>query len=223
MNVVIYFSCSGQSKAVAERLGKKLNFEVIEYTFSQNGYENAVLVFPVHCQGAPLPFKKFLKNFKAKYITYIALYGRMSAGNAIYEAYKIAGNAVAGAYLPAAHTYGGVKTDPPDIPEEIIKKISAPAYISLPRRLKAPFAGLFPSARSRAIIKIKKNEKCASCGVCENLCPAGAIKNGEINSRCIRCLKCVSVCPHNALTVKKSFILKRYLRKPRFTETLIYI
>jgi len=223
MNAVIYFSCSGQCKAVAEALGEKIGFSVTDYTLAEREYENAVIVFPVHCQGLPAPLKKFIKNFKAQYVTFIALYGQMSAGNAVYEAYKITGNAVAAAYLPARHTYGGAEIATPSVPDEVTEKILKPEYIKIPRRIKTPFAGLFPAARSRAIIKIKKTEKCVSCGICGGLCPTGAIENGEISSKCIRCLKCVLNCPHDALTVKKSWILKRYLKKPRFKKTIIYI
>ncbi|MBA2850866.1 formate hydrogenlyase subunit 6/NADH:ubiquinone oxidoreductase subunit I [Methanococcus maripaludis] len=53
------------------------------------------------------------------------------------------------------------------------------------------------------------NEKCISCKICENVCPAEAVKvenkqNAEIfKKHCLLCLKCELKCPTNAITYKK--------------------
>jgi uncharacterized protein (DUF362 family) len=48
-----------------------------------------------------------------------------------------------------------------------------------------------------------EESNCRSCGVCEQICPAKAIKvlkNPEFNmNKCIQCFCCVEICPHNAL------------------------
>ena len=223
MNAVIYFSCSGQSKAVAEDLAERLSFDLYE-THSAEGkiFENVAIVFPVHCQSYPAPLKNFFKSLNSKYVALIATYGRAHCGNALYEAARlIKGEIIAGAYLPAKHTYCETG-ETAFVPEEIIYKIKTPSPVKIPKLRKTPFAGFLPSIRSRMIISIKKTEKCVNCGICGGQCPVGAVKNGEISSKCIRCLKCVSGCPHNALEVKKSWILRRYLRKPRFEKTVIY-
>lgn len=223
MNAVIYFSCSGQSKAVAEDLAKRLGYDLYE-TGNAEGmiFESVAIVFPIHCQSYPTPMKSFFKALNAKHVTLIATYGREHCGNALYEAAKlIKGDVIAGAYLPAKHTYCETG-DTVFVPEEIICKMLAPTPIKIPKLKKTPFAGLLPSARSRMIISIKKTENCVSCGICGGLCPTGAIENGKISTKCIRCLKCVSNCPQKALAVKKSRILRQYLRKPRFEKTIIY-
>ncbi len=224
MNAVIYFSCSGQSKAVAERLSAQLEFPLLDMqTLNAAVYENAVVVFPVHCQGLPVPVKKFLKTLNSRYITLIATYGRESAGNAIYEAYKICKNVIAAAYLPANHTYLNTDFEIPSAPKEVIEKIHTPSYVKIPRRHKTLFAGIAPAFRSRKILKIKKTDACVLCNACADVCPMGAVSFGKINNKCIRCLKCVRSCPHNALKIRQSRILKKYLSKPRFDKVIFYV
>lgn len=224
MNAAVYFSCTGQSKAVAEEIAARLSYPIIEMKDAEGYYENLILVFPVHCQGAPKAVKKFLKTAKAKYITLIATYGRMSAGNAVYEAYKAAGKRViAAAALPARHSYNADFKEAEKVPEEIYKKIASPEYIKIKRKIKAPFAGVFPSFRSRRLIKIMRNGSCDGCNVCGEVCPEKAIKTGEIKGGCTRCLKCVTACPSAAIEIKKGFILKSYLKKPRREKIYIYV
>ena len=223
MNAVIYFSCSGQSKSVAEDLAARLGYDLYQASaVAGNCFENVAVVFSVHCQSYPAPLKNFFKTLNAKRVALIATYGRAHCGNALYEAAKlIKGEIIAGAYLPAKHTYCEAG-ETVLVPEEIVLKIGAPSPIKLPKLKKTPFAGFLPTLRSKLIIKIKNTKKCVSCGICMGQCPVGAIENGKISAKCIRCLKCVSNCPQGALAVKKSFILRRYLRKPRFEKTIIY-
>ncbi len=224
MNAVIYFSCSGNSKDVAENLSKRICYDLYEICDAEGKiFENVAMVFPVHCQSLPVPIKKFLPTLEAKYVTLIATYGRVHCGNALYEAAKlIKGEIVAAAYLPSNHTYYE-KGEILLVPEEIINKIYAPSPVTIPKLRKTPFAGFFPAARSRLGVRIKKNENYVNCGICGGQCPIGAIKSGRISFKCVRCLKCVYNCPNGALTVKLSRIMKLYLRKTKFEETIIYV
>ena len=224
MNAVVYFSCSGQSKEVAENLAERLGYKLYETQNAEEEiFENVAIVFPVHCQSFPAPLKNFFIKLKAEHVTLIATYGRAHCGNALHEAAKlIKSEIVAAAYLPAKHTYCAAGTTTV-VPEEVIAKMLKPAPVQIPKLRKTPFAGFLPNFRSRLIVKIKRTEKCVNCGICGGLCPVKAIGNGKINSKCMRCLKCVDSCPHGALIVKKSSILRRYLKKPRFDKTVIYV
>lgn len=225
VNAVVYFSSSGQCALAAKRLAKELGFALSGSMekVTDREFESLVAVFPVYCQGVPEPVKKFLKSVEAEYFSFLALYGKMSPGNALYEAHKITGKkTVAAAYVAGNHTYNFEKAKEIALPQEVIRKILNPSYIKLPRRIKAPFAGVFPAARSRLLIKLKRNGKCVNCNICGDVCPQKAINNGIVSGRCIRCLKCVLSCPEGALDTTKRSILKKYLSKPRYDKTVIY-
>ena len=230
MNCVIYFSCTGNCKKAAERIAAKTQFAIKELTKDGYGdvtlsvYGTAVIVFPVHCQSYPEFLKKLFKNIRAESVALVALYGGAHAGNALYEAAKlIKPKIIAAAYIPAGHSYTQEEAAPSAIPDEFIEKLGNSAPVKIIKRKKTPFAGVFPSLRSRTIIKIYKSEKCVGCNECGKACPYGAIERGRTNARCARCLKCVAACPHTALTFKKSRVLSRYLENNRFNETILYI
>jgi len=50
-----------------------------------------------------------------------------------------------------------------------------------------------------------KSEKCVGCGICEEVCPRGAIKVGEIaiidEAKCNLCGLCVRECPNQAIEI----------------------
>lgn len=230
MNAVIYFSCTGRSKAVATRLAEKTGYGLIELTRDTQSeildgkYENAAIVFPVHCQSYPKQMKAFFENLQAESVALVATYGSANAGNALYEAAKLLKkNPIAAAYVPCNHSYLQKDIAVSELPQEFIDKILCPSEINLPKRRKTPFAGFLPALRSRAIIKIKRTARCTDCGDCNAVCPTSAINCGVPNNKCIRCLKCVKNCPQGALEIKKSRVLERYLSSTHREELIIYI
>jgi len=52
------------------------------------------------------------------------------------------------------------------------------------------------------MFKVDK-EKCVGCGVCVNVCPAGAISvkddKAVISDKCVDCGRCAQVCPAHAI------------------------
>ena len=230
MNAVIYFSCTGRSKSVALCLAEKLGFISLELTKeTQSGilcgnYENAVIVFPVHCQSFPKPMKKFFAKFTADNVSLVATYGSANAGNALFEAAELLRkNPVAAAYVPCNHSYMHSVIQTGALPQEFINKILSPAELSLPKRKKTPFAGFLPDLRSRAIVKIKRSSACGKCGFCNTVCPVSAMDYGVPNGKCIRCLKCVSSCKKNALEIKKKRVLESYLKSTHCNDLIVYI
>ena len=227
MNAVVFYSNTGQSKAIAAYFASQLGYSLAEVETSDVvQYQNLVLVFPVHCQNIPDVVKAFLKKVSVQNLTVIATYGKMCPGNVLYEIQKNGPKrVVAGAYIPTKHAYidGDDAFCDFDKLNPVIEKIKAPSYIRLPRRYKNPLANIFPKLRSRLGLSVQKNANCIGCNRCAAHCPFGAIKAGKTNRNCIRCLRCVAACPRHALKVKMSLPLKWYLCKKKTDEIIIYV
>ncbi len=227
MNAVVYYSSTGQSKRIAAYFADKLGYPLVDMeTDDTDHFENLVLVFPVHCQNIPDIVKAFLKKVTIENLTAIATYGKMCSGNVLYEIqrdYHI--NLVAGAYVPAKHSYiqGDDLFSRYEELTPIIEKIKKPSHIQLPKVYKNPLADLFPALRSRIGVKIRRNESCNGCNLCAEQCSFGAIQRGTTNDKCIRCLRCVESCPRQALKAKIGLPLNLYLHKKKTEKLIIYV
>ena len=227
MNAVVFYSNTGQSKAIAAYLANQLGYPLADMEIKcAEYYQNLVLVFPVHCQNIPDIVKSFLKNISVENLTVVATYGKMCCGNALYEIQKnYQKNIVAGAYIPTKHSY--IDNDDVfcdlDKLKPLVEKVKEPSYIKIPKLYKNPLADVFPKLRSRLGLTIQKNADCSECNLCAKRCSFGAIQSGITNRKCIRCLKCVEACPHQALKIKLGLPLKLYLRKKKTNKVIIYI
>ena len=236
MNAVIYYSNTGESKKIAQVLAQQTKYDLLDLTNVSDVFErvfdNAVVVFPVHCQNIPATVRAFLKNFTANNLALVATYGKMCHGNVLYEAQKLwCGNIVAAAYVPTKHSYltdsSCADTDKftaiADKLRVIADKFNAPQPIKVPRAYKNVFAGFFPALRSRMGVKLYKTDRCNACGKCDKACERQAIHNGKPNGKCIRCLKCVMCCPQNALAFSLRMPMRLYLKKKQQDELKIYV
>lgn len=224
--ITIYcFSGSGHSLAVSKALAQMLDCEIKPVDSKTATDDVAVVVFPVYCQNIPKPVKQFLKRMRARHTVLIATYGKISYGNVLYEAQKLLrGQVIAGAYIPMGHTFlnGDYNFDDTQL-RPIVQRIKTPQQVAIPKTAKNPLANIFPGLRSRIGVKIKKEDNCTNCGLCEKTCPVGAIRNGRIHSQCIRCLHCVVNCPQKALQYKNSQILDIYLKSYCKEEYVLYL
>ena len=227
MNAVVFYSNTGQSKAIAAYFANQLGYPLADIeTKCAEHYLNLVLVFPVYCQNIPDIVKSFLKNVSVENLTAIATYGKMCCGNVLYEIQKnYQKNIVAGAYIPTKHSY--IDNDDVfcdfDKLISIVEKIKNPSYIQLPVLYKNPLADIFPKLRSKIGLTIQKNADCGGCNLCAESCSFGAIKSGKTNGNCIRCLRCVEACPHQALKIRLGLPLKLYLSKKKTNKLIIYV
>lgn len=227
MNAVVFYSNTGQSKAIATYFANQLGYPLADMeTNCAEHYQNLVLVFPVHCQNIPDIVKAFLKNVSVDNLTVIATYGKMCCGNVLYEIQRTyQKNIVAGAYIPTKHSY--IDNDDVfcdfDKLDPIVEKVKEPSIIKIPKLYKNLLAELFPKTRSRLGLKILRNSNCSGCGICGEHCRIDAIQEGIINRKCICCCRCVTACPNNALDIKVRFPLKVYLQKKKITNTIIYV
>lgn len=235
-NAVCYYSETGETKRIAEYFANETGYPLTDITDAgvdkksvKDNYDNLVLCFPVHCQNIPGLVKDFLAANKIKNLTVIATYGKMNCGNVLYEVqknYRKNIKAIVGAaYVPTKHSYitGDEPFDDFCVLKPVAQKMKNPSEVFLPKLKKNPLANVFPKLRSRIGIKIYKISACSSCGLCENSCNYAAIKNGVVNNKCIRCLKCVKICPESAIGFKPDFFMKKYLKKKKITDTIIYI
>lgn len=228
MNAVVYYSNTGQSRAVAEYLAERLGYPAVDIeSCGETRFGCLVMVFPVYCQNIPKAVRDFLKAVTTDCLIPVATFGKMSCGNILWE---IQGSypqhtVIAGAYVPTKHTY--LPDDAPfaDYPllEPLLDKVKAPEPIRLPKLRKDPLANAMPVLRSRLGVKLYRTEACDGCGLCTARCPQKAIQGGIADKRCIRCLRCVKECPREALGVKLRLPLRLYLGKKRMTETVIYV
>ena len=89
MNAVVFYSNTGQSKAIATYFANQLGYPLADMEIKcAEYYQNLVLVFPVHCQNIPDIVKSFLKNISVENLTVVATYGKMCCGNVLYEIQK---------------------------------------------------------------------------------------------------------------------------------------
>lgn len=227
MNAVVYYSNTGESRAVAEYLSEQLDFLLVNMEqCTKTDFENLVLVFPVHCQNAPKPVIRFLRKTTCQNLTVIATYGKMCCGNVLHELQKSTKKSiVAAAYLPAKHTYlpNDSRFSDFECLDPLIQKIKAPSAVKLPKLYKNPLADLFPSWRSRVGVWLRKTDFCSNCGTCSEKCPMGAMQNGIPSRKCVRCLRCVESCPNHALQVGIRRPLQIYLNKKKNDKIIIYI
>lgn len=214
MNAVVFYSNSNESKKIAKYLGEKSNYEIFDLRLLNNfNFNNLIVVFPVYCQNIPDEVKEFIKKIRVNNISVVATYGRKSFGNVIYELSKLNKlNIISYAYIPTKHTYIENDSSFEDYSKLdcLVGKFNKPSTIKIKKHFKNPFASILMLKRSQSNIKIVKNENCNGCNICANCC--SNIYKGRPNEKCIRCLRCVNRCPNKSLYIKKSFVLKMYLK-----------
>lgn len=221
MTRVYFFSGSGHSRAVAEYAAGLLGVRAERITGEKSPGDArcAVVVFPVYCQNVPAPVKAFLPSVRAEFSAVIATYGGISPGNVLADcAGLLRCPLTAAACVPTGHSLlgEGVNIDK-DAIGKVAQKVCSPSPVSVPKMKKSLFADFFPALRSRIGTKIEKSPSCDGCGICVSVCPVG----GE-RRRCIRCLRCVRECPKDALQVRNSRALIRYLDRERETKPILF-
>ena len=226
MIAVYYFSGAGHSRALANWVANFIKVPVWEIgTEPFQKTETAVVVFPVYCQNLPRPVKDFLRMVDARYVVLIASYGGISPGNVLQRAARsVRGTVIAAAAVPTGHSFLAQPAR-----EEyaallpLCDRIHHPKKAEIPKLFQNPFAGFFPSWRSRMGVAISRTPACDNCKICEISCPQQALHDGTPNHTCIRCLRCVSLCPRHALQFSVRAMTKRYLHKQRDDRWYIFL
>lgn len=227
---ILYFTATGNSLAVARRIGGELLS--IPHLIKEERYiiEDDVIgvTCPTYCADAPRMVQKYLEKAKlrADYTFFISTYGYMAgADTAHVEGYlkKAAGHAdyvakiiMADTALTRFESQKQIDTLPEKDVDGQIKKIISDIAA---RKHSIPSVSigdkmvdwLYHAAGAAQIApdKAKKahtvNDQCIKCGTCAKICPSDNIvvtDHVEFLDRCEGCLACVHNCPKNAIHVK---------------------
>jgi polyferredoxin len=70
-------------------------------------------------------------------------------------------------------------------------------------RLFCPF-GMLSNVTSRfSRYRLKRNDNCIDCELCEQICPTESAERDNKKGDCYYCGRCIDVCPQNAIELKK--------------------
>ncbi|MEZ7892666.1 MAG: EFR1 family ferrodoxin [Candidatus Wallbacteria bacterium] len=235
--LIFYFTSTGNSLAVAKRIGGNLisiphvvNSNVKEYKDDAIG-----LIFPIYSLGLPEMVRQFLNNVKldAGYTFAIGTYGNMP-GAALLELQNLAkakgfcfdyANSLlmVDNYLPMFEINKQIARLPEKKTEEMTVKIVEDIHNHKHLQTTAAWwaRGLTALLRvfdnmaynGKQCEKYIINDQCNKCGICAKVCPAGNIivnHKMQFKSKCQGCLACVHHCPRNAIHLKNEKSAKRW-------------
>ena len=222
--MIYYFSGTGNSKYVAQRLAEALSETLCDMATTDIRNTDSMtlgFVMPVYYWGIPNIVLDFLKDFRISNKPYIYLIftcgGSTGAAGKMFE--KALGrktDAQFSVIMPDTWTPMFDVSDKakmehildaaePKI-DEIIGKVEKQAKGDFNRHKGfTPLTPLvYPSYKKQSTRKFTVSGDCISCGLCEKLCPSGIIKleNGKpvwTSDKCAFCLGCLHRCPKFAI------------------------
>lgn len=241
MRGILYFSATGNSLYVAQRLRNSLGGQ-IRYIPSYDGddgeFEEIIIVSPIYSFGLPVHVYELLPKLSKSVPVWIVLnYGGMSGGADAF-AYRLCqenGLIIRGVFtvkmpenytlvfsVPDFYKNATLKSAPKAI-DRIADKIAS-GEERIPKRKKTKEA-LYLENRPTWHLIVKDfsvSEDCIRCGKCVELCPSDNISlvDGTITfgDRCVICLGCYHRCPKKAIRYKDKIKSDRYLN-PNIRES----
>jgi len=224
---IFYFTGTGNSLAVAKRIGGNLiSIPKIIGSVNQKYEDNIIgFVFPIYALAAPKMVRQFLEKvqFKADYTFAIGTYGN-STGSAMKDIQKLAkknGNSfdytdsvkMVDNCLPIFDIGKEIENIPKKKTEEKIILIKENIENKISKQEKSSIAMQMFSAIISGLLKYEKsakkyivNKQCNKCGICMQVCIGKNIKiqdnNIYFNENCAGCQACIHLCPQNAIHLK---------------------
>ncbi|WP_310603406.1 EFR1 family ferrodoxin [Anaerosporobacter sp.] len=233
--IIFYFTSTGNSLAVAKRIGGEMISipQVIDST--KKVYKDDVIgvVFPIYSLAAPKIVCQFLSKvkFEADYTFAIGTYGNMP-GAAMHYVQKLAEKQgyrfdyvnhlfMLDNFLPVFEIGAEIEKLPKKKVEEMTAKIVTD--INGRKHLKAPVTlgakaltsiiDPLTSNTAKSAQKYIVNDQCTKCGVCVKVCPTKNISvtsKVQFSDRCTGCEACLHHCPQNAIHLKNEKSNKRW-------------
>lgn len=229
--MIFYFSGTGNSKWIAEKIAEKINdksYDILlinQIPDIQN--ENQIgFVFPIYAWGIPEPMTVFIKKLQpTKAYTFAICTCGSEAGFALKKLSKtyhldssysiiMPSNYIIGEDIENESVILGkienAKKELDIISNEIMKKqkvyrVKEGKFATLKSNLVNK--GFNKFARTTEPFFVDK-EKCNSCGLCSKICPASTISlvngNPVWNKKCYQCLRCINYCPQKAIQYGKN-------------------
>jgi len=242
MNVIFYFTGTGNSLKVAKDIGSVLdNCEIISMgAFHKEniseGYDRIGFVFPVYAEGIPNAVRRFISNTKFPINNYycfaVATHGGLY-GNAIPILNKKLSDKGAclnaGFEIKMAANYVclyNVAKNTEKIRNKAqlkIDKVKELVKNKVQNKIKNINPLIFwPEKAAKSFSAMDKDynvsKKCNGCGICYKVCP---VKNIEMeNSRpvfkhnCEQCMACIQFCPNTAINYQNKTQKRRRYTNP---------
>lgn len=240
---VLYFSATGNSLAVAKKIGGELVSipQVLKQGVCTFEDDAIGFVFPDFDGTFPRIMTSLMDavSCKAGYFFAVVTYG-FFPGTALSDFARLAARHGVrldyGAELKMVDNYVplfDVNKEIAKIPEkridENLKRITGEIHAREHRPIKSSFVQKAGVCFEKPLLKKTNSGKvardftvnagCVKCGTCVRVCPAGniSLENGVVfGDRCYSCFACLHACPKNAIHVKGERSGKRW-RNPAVT------
>ena len=231
--MILYFSATGNSKYVAERIAKAIRTKAVSIQEISDESVTDVygMVFPTYAWGIPSIVREFLQKHKIiatkSPLFYVATYGTTPgqswywADKALKEGSDISFNAYYGVRMPDTWTpifdlsdrkkVARINANAESQIEEIIRLIQSNAmgnYMKgkLPAITRAVYPFYYDMMRKTDHFAVENS--CIGCGLCAKKCPMQTIEMREekpvwTKDKCIMCLGCLHRCPKFAIQYGK--------------------
>lgn len=235
--MILYFSGSGNSLAIARRIAEKLNEQVIPLreavSLDLSKEKRIGLVYPTYWLDAPKTVRELVPqlNINPSAYVFIIITCGAQTNNTVWSVRKLLSKkGVKVTYcnkirVPDSSALGFGR-DPnkqlwkfekyaPRL-EQIIKDLLA-------EQLGSHFGGMDPlgwllnrpsiaEKTQRTTQPATNTDKCIGCGICAEVCPKENITivdgKARIGNQCAMCLACLHFCPHQAMELNHKPTLK---------------